>query len=158
MLRVLVAALAVLAVVVVRPLRVAVFVDSCSPGPVAPGGHIAVGGLLGCIVIVCGRDSCSDDSPPCRNHHTGGNCYFVGSCYLEGSRPLGGNHRRGGSPLSVSSHNRDGWPHRPCSRPPPNRGCRLCIGRGDEVSRTLWELVAECCSPFASLVALFVVL
>ena len=164
MLRVPVAALAVPAAVVVRPLRVEVFVDSCSQGPVAPGGHLAVCGPLGCLVIVCGRDSRSDDShPPCRNHHNGGNCHFSGSCYRGDSRPLGGNRRRGGSPLSVGSHNRDGWPHRACSRPrgsspPPNRGCRLCIGHGGEVARTLWVLVAEWCSPFVSLVALFVVL
>ena len=143
MLRVPVAALAVPTGVVVRPLRGEVFVDSCSKDPVAPGGHLAVCGPLGCLVIVFGRNNHSKDShPPYHNHHNGGNCHFGGSCYRGDSRPLGGNRHLGGSPLSAGSRNRDGWHHRACSlrrgsSPPPNRGCHLYTCCGDGVSRDL---------------------
>ena len=143
MLRVPVAALAVPAAVVVRPLQGEVFVDSCSKDPVALGGHLAVCGPLACLVIVGGLDSHSDVShPPCCNLHNDGNCHFGGSYYRGDSRPLGGNRRRVGSPLSAGSHNRDGWHHRACSRcrgssPLPNCGCHLCFCRGDGVSRPL---------------------
>ena len=96
MLRVPIAALAVHAAVVFQPLRVEVFVDSCSQGPIDLGGHLAVCGSLGCLMIICGRDSGSDNShPPCCNHHNGGNCHFGGS-YRSDSHPLGGNRRRVG--------------------------------------------------------------
>ena len=161
MLRVPVAALAVLAAVVVRPLRGEVFFDSCMKDPVAPSGHLAVCGPLGCPVIVSGRNSRSDDSHlPCRNPHNDGNCRFGGSCYRGDSRPLGGNRHLGGSPLSANSRNRDGWHRHACSlrrgSSPPNRGCHLYICRGDGVCWTLWEVVAGQCLPFASFVALFV--
>ena len=81
MLRVPIAALVVPAAVVVRPLRGEAFFDSCRKDPVAPGGHLAICGLLGCLVIVGGRDSRSDDSHlPCRNPRNDSNCHFGGSC------------------------------------------------------------------------------
>ena len=148
--------------VVVRPLRGVAFSGSCWVGPVAPGVHLAVCGPLGCPSIFGGRDNRSDDSHvPYRNPRNDGNCRYGGSCSRSDS-VLPGEHRRlGGSPLSTDSRNRDGWHRRACSlrrgsNRPPNRGCHLYICRGDGVSRTLWELVAEQCLPFASFVALFV--
>mgnify|MGYP000627346403 CR=1 FL=1 len=76
MLRGPVAALVIPAAVVVQPLQGEVFVDSCSKNTVAPGGHLAVYGPLGCLVIVGGLNSRS-----ARNLHNCGNCRFCGSCY-----------------------------------------------------------------------------
>ena len=137
MLRVLVAALVVLAAVMVRPLRGEVFFDSCMKDPVAPSGHLAVCGPLGCLVIVGGRDSRSDDSHlPYRNPRNDGNCHYGDSCCCGDNRPLGGSHP------SAGSRNRDGCHGRACSlscgsNRPPNRGCHLYICRGDGVS---WSL------------------
>ena len=154
MLLVPVADLAVPAPVVVRSLQGEAFFDSCRGDPVAPGGHLAVCGPLRCPSIVGGHDHRSDDShlPYCYNPRNDGNCRCDGD-----NRPLGDSHR-----LS-SSRNRHGFHRRACSlrrgsNRPPNRGCHLYICCGGGVSQALWELVGGQWLPFASFVALFVLL
>ena len=53
---------------VVQPLWGGASSDSCWEVPVAPGGHLAVYGPLGCLSIVGGHDNRSDNSHlPYRN-------------------------------------------------------------------------------------------
>ena len=132
--------------VVVRSLHGGASYDSCWEDPVAPSGHLAVYGPLGCLSIVGGRHSRSAESHlPYRNPRNVGNCHYGSSCCrgnshpLGDSRRLGGNCHLGGNPLSAGSRNRDGCRHRACSlrrgsSRHTNRGCHLCIYNGDGVS------------------------